>query len=54
MSFEQHGETISIQYTGIPPKGVNHATQKSDSETKETKKVNPFIKTIRQAFSFFG
>lgn len=54
MSFEQRGETISIQYTGIPPKGVNHATQNSDSETKETKKVNPFIKTIRQAFSFFG
>jgi hypothetical protein len=53
MSFRQRGETISIQYTGIPSKGVNHATQNSDSETKETKEVNPFLETLRQAFSFF-
>jgi hypothetical protein len=53
MSFKQRGETISIQYTGIPSKGVNHATQNSDSEAKETKEVNPFLETLRQAFSFF-
>ncbi len=53
MTVRQRGETISIQYTGIPPKGANHATQNSDSETKKTKKVNSFLKTLRQAFDFF-
>jgi hypothetical protein len=53
LTLKQHGETISIRYIGIPPKGVNHATQNSDSEAKETKEVNPFLETLRQAFSFF-
>jgi hypothetical protein len=53
VSFKQEGETLRISYTGIRTERVKNAAPNSNRETKKTEGINPFIKVIRQAISFF-
>jgi hypothetical protein len=53
VSIQHQGEKWYMRYTGINAGGIRYATQKRDSETKQTQEVHPILKVFGQAFKVF-